>query len=538
MLDWITSLFSSTSDEPKSPVVDPQLVFQLREEMNECESIYRAGAHLCRQTCPEKIEGDPSTFLDLMVDLHRGLLIKLFVEVSDCERCWHPEEGELAHELLNHVWGTDIERDDLLHVLHNVAELDKTLKWESVLGPFVRIPALADEVAELNTCVMRIANLIVKADAHLLPAEAERLRSVQVTMERILRVNGPVAGAASLSLAHAGGQVAQLLPPRPHGHSTNDQNRGAVASSGEKPPAKLQKSPHEMLSEAFEELNRLIGLKALKKDIRNLVNFLNVQQQRQSHELPRTQISLHTVFLGNPGTGKTTVARILARIFAGLGILKEGHTIETDRAGLVAEYAGQTGPKVNKRVDEALNGLLFIDEAYSLIAESGDDPFGHEAVQVLLKRMEDDRERLVVVLAGYPKLMERMLGSNPGLRSRFQRTFDFPDYDADELVQIFDGLCVRGQYALTSAARDKLHCVFQSLVGDRDEYFGNGRLARNLFERAVGRMANRIVKIVPFTRALLSTFEPEDIHLEDASPLPRVEKRKEPFRARSSPELR
>jgi hypothetical protein len=161
---------------------------------------------------------------------------------------------------------------------------------------------------------------------------------------------------------------------------------------------------------------------------------------------------------------------------------------------------------------------LFVDEAYSLIAESGDDPFGSEAVQVLLKRMEDDRERLVVVLAGYPRPMERMLDCNPGLRSRFQRNFDFPDYSADELVEIFAGFCTKGQYTLTAPAREKLHSVFESMVADRDEYFGNGRLARNLFERSVGRMANRIVKIVPVTRALLTTFEAEDIQLENAAP--------------------
>ncbi|HEV7999927.1 MAG TPA: AAA family ATPase [Planctomycetaceae bacterium] len=515
MLDWMERFFSSAGDESKAPAADPQLVFHLRQEMNECESIYRAGAHFCRKTCPEKIEGDPDKFCELMIDLHRGLLIKLFVEVSDCERCWHPAEAEVARELLNHVWGADLDRDQLPDVLHNVAELDKTLTWESVLGPFVRIPALAEQAAELNTCVMRIANLIVKADSHVLPTEAARLRSLQSTLEKILRVSDPGAGTAAPRVAQAGQQVAQLLPPQDQ--CRTESGRPATANSAKK-PSESQKSPHELFNEAADELNHLIGLKEIKREIKNLVNFLKVQKERQTHELPRTEISLHMLFMGNPGTGKTTVARILARIFAGLGILKSGHTVETDRAGLVAEYAGQTGPKVNKRVDQALDGLLFIDEAYSLIAESGDDPFGNEAVQVLLKRMEDDRQRLVVVLAGYPRLMDRMIDSNPGLRSRFQRTFNFADYDADELVQIFESLCARGQYELTDPARVKLRTVFQTLVAGRDEYFGNGRLARNLFERAVGRLANRIVKIAPITRTLLTTFEEEDILLEDATP--------------------
>ena len=215
------------------------------------------------QTCPEKIEGDPDKFCELMVDLHRGLLIKLFVEVSDCQRCWHPAEAEVARELLNHVWGADLDRDQLPDVLHNVAELDKTLTWESVLGPFVRIPALAEQAAELNTCVMRIANLIVKADSHVLPTEAARLRSLQATLEKILRVSDPGAGTAAPRVAQAGQQVAQRLPPRPQDQCRTESGRPATADSAKK-SSEPQKSPHELFNEAADELNHLIGLKEIK----------------------------------------------------------------------------------------------------------------------------------------------------------------------------------------------------------------------------------------------------------------------------------
>jgi hypothetical protein len=200
-----------------------------------------------------------------------------------------------------------------------------------------------------------------------------------------------------------------------------------------------------------------------------------------------------------------------------MGLLAKGHLVETDRAGLVAEYAGQTAPKAHKKISEALDGVLFVDEAYSLVADKGDDPYGTEALQVLLKRMEDDRQRLVIILAGYPRPLERLLKSNPGLMSRFGRQFAFPDYTATELGRIFETLCHQNRYVLPTATRAKLLLGFHYLLEHKDENFGNGRLVRNAFEQAIGRLANRITGVLPLTRELLTTLEPDDIVLEGVS---------------------
>ncbi len=218
--------------------------------------------------------------------------------------------------------------------------------------------------------------------------------------------------------------------------------------------------------------------------------------------------------VGNPGTGKTTVARIIAEIYAALGVLDKGHLVETDRSGLVAEYAGQTGPKTNAKVDEALDGVLFIDEAYSLIDESGQDQYGREAVQTLLKRMEDQRDRLVVILAGYTDEMRKMIRSNPGLSSRIGTTMHFDDYSPEQLCRIFELTAGKAKYELTPAARLRLLRGFTYLYGTRDRHFGNGRTSRNSFERTVRRLANRLASLAEVNRQLLTTLEAEDIEID------------------------
>lgn len=258
-----------------------------------------------------------------------------------------------------------------------------------------------------------------------------------------------------------------------------------------------------------EELRSLIGLEKVKKEIESLKNLLKVQELRKRQRLKNTSVSYHCVFTGNPGTGKTTVARIVAGIYKELGILKKGHLVETDRSGLVAEYVGQTAPKTNKIVDSALDGVLFIDEAYSLMGEGND--YGAEAVATLLKRMEDDRDRLVVILAGYTDEIRAFINSNPGLQSRFNRYIQFDDYSSEDLVDIFKLNMRKSNYRIKRDAFEKLKTFFGDAVENKDKNFGNGRFVRNTFERVVQNQADRLAHQSTITSDDLSIITLEDI---------------------------
>lgn len=272
----------------------------------------------------------------------------------------------------------------------------------------------------------------------------------------------------------------------------------------------VEQNTEDTKIQPLESLSQLIGLNSVKVEVSKLANFVKIQQFRIEKGLKTTPISYHCVFTGNPGTGKTTVARILASIYKDFGILAKGHLVETDRSGLVAEYVGQTAVKTNSIIDSALDGVLFIDEAYSLVAGDGND-FGHEAIATLLKRMEDDRSRLVVILAGYSDKMKIFLDSNPGLRSRFTRYIHFDDYNLEELVSIFMYNMKKNEYNITPEALESLREKIKNTILHKDKNFGNARYVRNLFEKVLEQQAVRLANEIELTTESLQLITNEDI---------------------------
>jgi len=327
-------------------------------------------------------------------------------------------------------------------------------------------------------------------------------------MEIAHEICGTDAHVSHLELASLERLRSTLLHPLqkiPTASTTSGRGSPAAAATTEPVP---ELPPMRTIEELYAELDALVGLAPVKAEIKIVADLVAVQKLRKERGLPVAETSRHLVFTGNPGTGKTTVARLLAQIYRTLGVVSKGHLVETDRAGLVAGYIGQTATKVDEVVKSALGGILLIDEAYSL-ARGDDRDFGQEAIDALVKRMEDHRDDLVVIVAGYPAEMEMFIESNPGLRSRFPKRVHFPDYTSDELVAIFRSMCEKNHYTVdddaVAAVRTRLDAI------ERGKGFGNGRVVRNLFEASIGAQASRIVKMKDVTNEQLAELQAADI---------------------------
>ena len=283
----------------------------------------------------------------------------------------------------------------------------------------------------------------------------------------------------------------------------------ASQTQAAKPEEKEEIPPKEKIEDLLAELDSYVGMDAIKTEVRSLINMVQVYKLRREHDLPTTDMSLHMVFSGNPGTGKTTVARIMSRIYHSLDILSKGQLVEVDRSGLVAGYVGQTALKTQKVIEKAMGGVLFIDEAYALNGKSEND-FGQEAIDTILRAMEDHRDDLVVIVAGYTDLMDRFIHSNPGLESRFNRFLLFEDYTPDEMLDIFKMQCKKGCYQLSDGVEELVRDYITEENGD-PETFGNARGVRNIFEHILVAQNNRLAAMETVTKEDLMTLTQDDV---------------------------
>lgn len=335
----------------------------------------------------------------------------------------------------------------------------------------------------------------------------------QMTRNNLNRIADDLWGVPSAPQVPSPSAETTDVPAAPAGKAEEEKKTQQTPAATEQ----VEEEPPENIEDLKKELNEYIGLDTVKKEVESLINLVTVQKMRKENGLPVNDLSLHMVFSGNPGTGKTMVARLMARIYKSLGILSKGHLVEVDRSGLVAGYVGQTAIKTGEAIQKAMGGVLFIDEAYALTNRGGND-YGQEAVDTLLKAMEDHRDDLIVIVAGYTELMEEFVHSNPGLESRFNRFLNFPDYTVQEMMDIFDMRCRKSGYELAEDARGLLRSLLALLSLDV-KGFGNARGVRNLFERTVAAQANRLAALPDVTREMLMTLTADDLRAAEGGQL-------------------
>ena len=336
------------------------------------------------------------------------------------------------------------------------------------------------------------------------------------------------------------GRTGEVTPdgaPQTAKQTDGDSGMPVQTATGGPAPAPEPEKPKEPEKDPMEELESLVGLTTIKEDVKELMAFVKIQKLRKDAGLKSVPVSLHLVFTGNPGTGKTTVARIIGRLYKQIGVLSQGQLVEVDRSGLVAGYVGQTALKTQEQIKKAMGGVLFIDEAYALAQK--DDAFGQEAIDTVLKAMEDHRDDLVVIVAGYTKPMEKFINSNPGLKSRFNKYFEFPDYTIDELEAIFNLNCKKYDYIVEEDAQKQIRARIVSRKMQRQDNFANAREVRNMFEDIITNQARRVAAMENPTHndmMLITVMDLSD-DIGDKTDSKEVEKMEEAAKALPAPEL-
>lgn len=414
-------------------------------------------------------------------------LLRLFCYIGSLEKTLSPAETLYISDFM----GTAYTKEELLRIVR----ADK-LGRDGVIDAFVMLCApfaegeadgvLPDGTGRLIAAVNEITLDFIACDGSTSDAETAVLGRLIFRMKNF-----------SSSWLSASGTRAPKAPP--------------AAGAETKPAPVKEKEPEKTLEELMEELNALVGLEMVKSEVYSLSNLIRVRKLREERGFKQPNISLHLVFTGGPGTGKTTVARLIAGIYKCLGALSQGQLVEVDRSGLVSGYVGQTAIKTKQVCESALGGVLFIDEAYSLTEATGQNDFGMEAVDTVLKFMEDNRDDFVVIVAGYTELMERFLTSNPGLKSRFNKFIDFPDYTADELTDIFLLRCRSYGLMIEDEAVECVRTFFEDRCAQKPEGFANARDARNYFERVLTRQADRVAPMDSLTDDELMTITVADV---------------------------
>jgi Cdc6-like AAA superfamily ATPase len=428
---------------------------------------------------------------------------------------WAQDAALEAFNLVCGLVGIDrrVSDDELWEVLGAFGPLLET-RLAGATPDALRESGLIDAQKDFTTAPSALFEVLLAADARGASTHARRYYDAAIEIAfAVAAIDLHTSDRELEAIERFRGMLLSAIDAMEPGTTATPATSGPPATP--KPPVTEDPAPRP-IDELLAELDALVGLAGVKHEVKLVTNLLRVQKIRLERGLPVLDQSRHLIFTGNPGTGKTTVARLLAQIYRTLGVVERGHLVETDRAGLVAGYVGQTAPLVTARFDEADEGVLLIDEAYALV-RGGERDFGREAIDTIVKLIEDRRDRIVVVMAGYPDEMDELINANPGLRSRFPKVIHFPDYTTDELLAIIDTLGEKGGYRLDPGARARARIWLDGVP--RDKGFGNGRTARNLFEHAVATQATRLVAVDEPTDEQLTTLTADDIPTPGTGPV-------------------